>query len=255
VALALIARYKAGAGGWEATATQAPREKTMRPSSPHFFPLALPFLVGLVVLVALVIAFLEVGVLGYAYEKVGVDRRYVSALLVLSLLGSYVNIPITELPAEHLVSGREVPFFGMRYVVPHVVDWPRTVIAVNVGGAVIPALLSAHLVMRNGIYAAALIGVSIVTAVVHALAYPVPGVGIAVPTFVPPVVAAALALVLAPRSAPALAYVAGTMGTLIGGDLTNLDKIRGLGAPVASIGGAGTFDGVFLTGIIAVLLA
>ena len=45
------------------------------------------------------------------------------------------------------------------------------------------------------------------------------------------------------------------MGTLIGADLTNLDKVAGLGAPVASIGGAGTFDGIFLTGILAVLLA
>ena len=31
-------------------------------------------------------------------------------------------------------------------------------------------------------------------------------------------------------------------------------KLQGLGAPVASIGGAGTFDGIFLTGILAVLL-
>jgi uncharacterized membrane protein len=31
--------------------------------------------------------------------------------------------------------------------------------------------------------------------------------------------------------------------------------VHGLGAPVASIGGAGTFDGIFLTGILAVLLA
>ena len=31
--------------------------------------------------------------------------------------------------------------------------------------------------------------------------------------------------------------------------------IQGLGAPVASIGGAGTFDGIFLTGILSVLLA
>ena len=55
-------------------------------------------------------------------------------------------------------------------------------------------------------------------------------------------------------SAP-LAYIAGSLGTLIGADLTNLDKVRGLGAPVASIGGAGTFDGIFLTGILAVLFA
>ena len=45
------------------------------------------------------------------------------------------------------------------------------------------------------------------------------------------------------------------MGTLIGADIMNLGKIQGLGAPVASIGGAGTFDGVFLVGIVAVLLA
>jgi len=45
------------------------------------------------------------------------------------------------------------------------------------------------------------------------------------------------------------------LGTLIGADLTNLDKLSGLGAPVASIGGAGTFDGIFLTGILAVILA
>jgi uncharacterized membrane protein len=30
--------------------------------------------------------------------------------------------------------------------------------------------------------------------------------------------------------------------------------VQGLGAPVASIGGAGTFDGIFLTGVLAVLL-
>jgi len=68
-------------------------------------------------------------------------------------------------------------------------------------------------------------------------------------------VAATTALLLSRKSAPALAYVTGSLGTLIGADLLNLDKIQGLGAPVASIGGAGTFDGIFLTGILAVLLA
>jgi uncharacterized membrane protein len=50
-----------------------------------------------------------------------------------------------------------------------------------------------------------------------------------------------------------LAYVSGTLGTLIGTDLTILGVVE-LGAPVVSIGGAGTFDGVFLSGLIAVLL-
>ncbi len=81
------------------------------------------------------------------------------------------------------------------------------------------------------------------------------GVGIAVPRLLPPLSAALAALLLVPQQAPLAAYVAGTMGTLVGADLLHLGKIRGLATPVASIGGAGTFDGVFLTGIIAVLLS
>jgi uncharacterized membrane protein len=52
-----------------------------------------------------------------------------------------------------------------------------------------------------------------------------------------------------------VAYVAGTIGTLVGADLLNLRRVQDLGAPVVSIGGAGTFDGIFVTGILAVLLA
>ena len=62
-------------------------------------------------------------------------------------------------------------------------------------------------------------------------------------------------MILSREDSAPLAYIAGSLGTLIGADLTNLDKVRGLGAPIASIGGAGTFDGIFLTGILAVLLA
>jgi uncharacterized membrane protein len=80
-------------------------------------------------------------------------------------------------------------------------------------------------------------------------------VGIAVPVLVPAVVALVIALIFSWKHAPALAYIVSTLGTLIGADLTNLGKLQGLGAPVASIGGAGTFDGIFLTGILAVLLA
>jgi uncharacterized membrane protein len=64
-----------------------------------------------------------------------------------------------------------------------------------------------------------------------------------------------VALLLARQHAAPLAYIAGSLGTLVGADLLNLNRLQGLGAPVASIGGAGTFDGIFLTGILAVLIA
>ena len=221
----------------------------------HYIPLSLPFFMALVFLFALVMVLIEIGILKYAYEQIGVSRRYMFALLLVSILGSYVNIPVAELPAEHLHSGEVVTFFGMQYVIPMVIDSPGTIIAVNLGGAVIPILLSVYLILKNRLFVKSLIAVGIVTVVVHQLAHAVPGVGIAEPTFVPPLVTVAVALVISRRQAAPLAYVAGSMGTLIGADLLNLGKIEGLGAPVASIGGAGTFDGIFLTGILAVLLA
>ncbi len=62
----------------------------------------------------------------------------------------------------------------------------------------------------------------------------------------PVLVTSIVAVTLSREDSAPLAYIAGSLGTLIGADLTNLDKVRGLGAPVASIGGIGTFDGIFL---------
>ena len=143
----------------------------------------------------------------------------------------------------------------MQYNVPVVEDWAGTVIAVNVGGAVIPTLMSIYLLAVRGLWINGAIATAAVALALHWLANPVPGIGIAVPVFWPALITAVVALVLSRENAAPLAYIAGSLGTLIGADLTNLDKVRGLGAPVASIGGAGTFDGIFLTGILAVLLA
>lgn len=221
----------------------------------QYIPIGLPFFLAFWFLVAVLITLIEIGVLSYAFESMGVNRRYMFILLVFCLLGSYINIPVAELAPRHVESGQIVEFFGMRYVVPVVVNWPRTIIAVNVGGAVIPFVLSMYLLVKTGEYGRALLAVGIVTIVVHSLARPVHGVGIAVPTVVPPLITALVAVSLSRRHAAPLAYIAGSLGTLIGADLMNLNKIQGLGAPVASIGGAGKFDGIFLTGLLAVLLA
>jgi uncharacterized membrane protein len=143
----------------------------------------------------------------------------------------------------------------MQYAVPGIDDTARTVIAVNVGGAIIPTLMSIYLLITRNLWIKGAIATAVIALVLHWLAEPVPGLGIAVPVVFPAVVTAIVALVLSREFAAPLAYIGGGMGTLIGADLTNLDQLRGLGAPVASIGGAGTFDGIFLTGILAVLLA
>ncbi len=221
----------------------------------HYLPLTPGLFSILVLLFAALIILIQLRILRYAYMRLGLGPGAAMLLLFGSLIGSYFNIPIAVLPGNTVQSGEVVDFFGMRYVVPLVTHWPGTVVAVNVGGAVIPTLMSTYLVIRYELWLKAAIAVVAIAAIIHAMATPVQGVGIAVPVFAPVVVTAILAFILSREYAAPLAYVGGSMGTLVGADLLNLNKIAGLGAPVASIGGAGTFDGIFLTGILAVLLA
>ena len=222
----------------------------------HYLPLTPGFfsiLVGLSLILLVVLLVLRA--LRQAYLNLGISSSTAMLLLFGSLIGSYFNIPIAVLPHEPMVSDRVIDFFGMQYNVPALENSAGTVIAVNVGGAVIPTLMSLYLLYVRRLWANGAIATAAVALAMHWLANPVPGLGIAVPVFWPALITAVVALVLSRENAAPLAYIAGSLGTLIGADLTNLDKVRGLGAPVASIGGAGTFDGIFLTGILAVLLA
>lgn len=211
------------------------------PAAPRSaMPAPLTLLLGLVLLG--LVGLIELDVLEYTYARLGIGHRAFTGLLLASLLGSVINVRVATLGArggDGAPSGLAVP----------------TTLAVNAGGALIPTLLSLYLLVLHRLFGVGAIAVAVVAGVSHALARPVPGKGISMPVLVPPLVAAVTAMVLAPDAAPALAYAAGSLGTLLGADVANLYRIRELGAPVVSIGGAGTFDGIFLTGILAVLLA
>src|SRR5262249_19183453 len=108
-------------------------------SPPVIVPIALPFLILLFLLLLGVLVFLiEIRVLAYAYRKIGVRPRYVFALLVLSLVGGHVNIPLYETAVRHIEPQGEVTFFGRTYVVPPAIHQRSTVVAINIGGALIP---------------------------------------------------------------------------------------------------------------------
>jgi uncharacterized membrane protein len=219
-----------------------------------YWPLAALFLLAGFIAVLLLLAFAQIGVLGYAFDRVGIGAQAAMLLLLASLAGSMINIPVARLRGRVTQLRQMVTVFGMRYVIPVVRD-SKTTIAVNVGGAVVPAALSAYLIVHDRLGWLALAAVVIVALFTHAVARPVRGLGIAVPALLPGIFAAAVALLMHPAAVAGLAYAAGTLGTLLGADLLNLHRVRRLGAPVVSIGGAGTFDGVFITGIVAVLLA
>ncbi len=228
-----------------------------------YSPLGLLFMLFLAVLLFISIGFLFLGFLSTAFTRIGFSWGHALLLLLVSLLGSSINLPLATLESSTpVVRESYVRIFGVTYRIP-VEDNIRnsTTLAVNFGGAVVPILVSVYLLLSfpdSAVYALA--AAAVVALITNRVARPVRGVGIVTPAILPPLVAALSAGILTMLfSTPEpfifiIAYVGGTLGTLIGADILNLNKIRDLGAPVASIGGAGTFDGVFLTGIIAVLL-
>ena len=103
-------------------------------SQVHYLPLAPPFFFILVGLFVALLVLIQIGVLRYAYMRLGISSGAALLLLFGSLIGSYFNIPVAYLPEQRVLSQQEIDFFGMRYVVPYVAQWPGTLIAVNVGG-------------------------------------------------------------------------------------------------------------------------
>jgi len=228
-----------------------------------YSPVGMLFMLLFAFLLFAVVGFLFLDLARTAFTKIGFSWGQALFVLLASLFGSSINIPVTNLECSApMVQERYVRAFGISYRVP-VMDVVscNTLLAVNVGGAVIPSLISIALIHRfPESLNYALVGIAIVAILTNLVAKPVKGLGIVTPAFLPPLGAAIAAIMLvylggAPHDIIFLiAYVSGTLGTLIGADILNLSKIRDLGAPVASIGGAGTFDGVFLSGLIAVLL-
>lgn len=200
--------------------------------------------------------FVQLGIISIAFEKLGLSQDSAYMLLLITLAGSMINLPLFSVAAESpLVPPPQQELYRLLGV-PGPQFTGRTVIAINVGGAVTPVAFSLYLLAH---YPLDPLQVVAVVAIVAAIAYwastPIRGVGIAMPMLVAPLAAALFSVVLNPELAAPLAYIGGTLGVLIGADLLHLGSIRKLGAPMASIGGAGSFDGIFLSGMLAVLLA
>jgi uncharacterized membrane protein len=214
----------------------------------------LRFLLLLAALIFLV-AFVQLGVLTVTFEKLGLSQDSAYLLLITTLAGSMINLPLFSIKAERpevevmprnfreFLGMRRLPFTG------------KTVIAVNVGGCITPLAFSIYLLQHNALAPLnLLLAVAAVAAVAYSSSRLVPGIGITTPFLVAPLVAAIGSAMLSPEHRAPLAYISGTIGVLIGADLLRLKDLGKLGVPVASIGGAGSFDGIFLTGLLAVLL-
>lgn len=171
-----------------------------------------------------------------AFEEVGFRKWEAIIIVFSSVFFSWLNLPL----------------FSYR-------DWT---IAVNVGGALIPVLVSVYLIVSRKVSGRILLGIPIVAFVTYNVTRVTPeGIVSSFPWWLMPPLCASLYSVLVcsknKRKAASIAYSSGTLGVLIGADLFHLQELLSIDIPqstIASIGGAAILDMVFLTGIIAVLI-
>ena len=209
-----------------------------------FFPIGCLALSLFVLLLPFLFVFIFLNVTTFSFEKLGISPQVALLILFLTLFGSLINIPLTKKTVEQ----SSVTFGWFRVPVRR-----ESGLAINLGGAVIPLALSCYLLFKVPL-PPVLTATFLMILLCKFLTRPVPGRGLAIPMFVPPVFTALLAIVFTREFAAPCAYISGVLGTLIGGDLLNLGKARKLGAGMVSIGGAGVFDGIFLVGIVSVIL-
>ncbi|UCD69476.1 MAG: DUF1614 domain-containing protein [Betaproteobacteria bacterium] len=209
-----------------------------------------------VILIVVLAILVQYQILTIAFEKLGLSAQAAYLLLIVTLAGSIFNIPLFTINSNFSGDSnwsKEMLAWAQRrrYLFPC-----KTLILVNVGGCVVPVAFSVYLFLSNDVpIIQSVTCVTAVSIVAFAVSRPVRGLGIGMPILFAPLTAAGVAYALAQENAAPLAYIGGTLGVLIGADLLRLRDVRKLGSPVASIGGAGSFDGIFISGLLAVLLA
>lgn len=217
-----------------------------------FLPFSIILLVFLILLLPLFFVLLQIEIIRLALSKLGLSPQFAFFVFFISLIGSLINIPIYTRQAIMPYSGR--PVFNMfGYGSMPTIDMTQQVVAINLGGCIIPLLLCIYLFPKAPPLPV-FFSTVITTLVCFHLSRIIPGTGIVIPTFIPPLLAVALAYIFSPGNKIPVAYISGVLGVLIGADILNLPYI-GRYPGVISIGGAGVFDGIFLVGIISALLA
>ncbi|MHA2365075.1 MAG: DUF1614 domain-containing protein, partial [Candidatus Hodarchaeales archaeon] len=201
-----------------------------------------------------------------AFEQLGMDPFLATMLVFLSLILSSVNLPAGIIHIDAKLEIRSFWFYNKYIEAPVLTNGSSTRIFFNVGGAVIPFLISIGLIVFNPqVFTASILAIIPVTIITYRLSRVIPGRGIGIPLLILPVIGLGCGLAVAGLMTllgdslstvdiAIIVYTATTVGTLLGADILNLAKIKQLRSPFLAIGGAGTFDGVFLVGILATLV-
>jgi len=227
-------------------------------------PLSVFAIIILVGLVILIIPLFILGMIGAAFTRLGFSWITAIAVVLLMLFGSYVDIPLYRFKRDMVrISPDTSAVFGSGSPWPADPVW-ETQVSINLGGAILPLGISLCLLYQAvSITGTSLLvpvgaGIVLVALVTFFATRPVPGVGLRVPLLIPALTALLMGMLLfggAGIPATVMAFVSGTAGVLLGGNIARLFRIKDLEVPLVSIGGAGTFGAVFICCILPALVA
>jgi uncharacterized membrane protein len=234
----------------------------------HFYsagPLSVLGIIIVIGLIVLIIPLLFLGLIGEAFTRLGFSWIAAVAVVLLMLLGSFINIPLWKIRRDTVRISHEEGM-SMTTVDTPWADTPvwDTIISLNFGGAVIPIAVSLYflyralLVLNSSLVEYVIAGILIVAAVAYVTTRPLTGVGIRTPLFIPGLTALLVGFFLSGQiglSAGVIAFVSGVSGTLLGANIAHLPAAKNLEVPQISIGGAGTFGAVFISCILSALIA
>lgn len=191
--------------------------------------------------------------------KLGIPPFVGLSIVFCILLGSLINIPLKRIKTVSNVPTDLRQLLGLNpWFFRQIFQKDELIIAVNVGGCVVPLALALYQLARLFNVGMILMPITVIminVIICYRLSIIKAGVGVMLPAFLPGTIAAICGLLLTPENPPAVAFCAGVLGPLIGADLLRLNQIIKLNSGVASIGGAGTFDGIVISGFIALLLS
>jgi uncharacterized membrane protein len=214
----------------------------------------------------LMMPLLLVDVMRTALERLHLSPTMAFWAVLGIFFGGLVNLPLFRLRRDEEQIVEPLAAYGLQGFTHRFRRFrPETIVAINLGGGVIPLLIALKQVLFiqniGGPVMAAMLAVSALNiAVCYRVTRAIPGVGLAMPAFASPLVCVVGTWILlagpeyASVRAP-VAFVAGVMGPVIGTDLLHFRDIYRVSAGMLSIGGAGTFDGIVLSSILAALFA
>jgi uncharacterized membrane protein len=194
-----------------------------------------------------------------ALSKLEISSDIGIAIAFCIILGSLINIPLKRVKTVSKIPIDLRQLYGLnRFFTRRILQKNEMTIAVNFGGCVVPLALALH--QLTHLFTAEIILMPILVIIINViicyrLSEVKAGVGILLPAFVPGIIAALCALILSPENPSSVAFCAGILGPLIGADILRLKHIIALGSGSASIGGAGIFDGIVISGFVALLLS